>query len=36
MKRRDLIKVIERIDREKGLVPEFSEGGNHTKVRLGM
>ena len=35
MKRRDLIKEINRIAKEKGLAPVWLEGGSHSKVGIG-
>lgn len=35
MKRGDLIKQINKLGKEKGIKPEYTEGGKHTKVALG-
>jgi hydroxymethylglutaryl-CoA reductase len=35
VKRRDLIKLIDKIARERGEVLKLTEGGNHTKVEVG-
>lgn len=35
MKRRDLLNELRAIAREKGYAMELTEGGRHTKVRIG-
>ena len=35
VKRNDLLRRLNEIATEKGLTFEFTEGGNHTKVRIG-
>lgn len=35
MKRRDIIKAIDRIAKSEGMEAIYTEGGNHTKVRIG-
>lgn len=35
MRRRDLEKRIAQIAKARGLRPEYTEGGSHTKVRVG-
>ncbi|MFY9262590.1 MAG: hypothetical protein GX483_01970 [Actinomycetaceae bacterium] len=35
MKRRDLIKQLKEIARARGEILELTEGGNHTKARIG-
>lgn len=35
MKRKDLIKQLEKIAKSRGEILELTEGGNHTKARIG-
>jgi hypothetical protein len=35
VKRRDLMKLIDQIAKERGQVVQLTEGGNHTKVAIG-
>ena len=35
MQRRDLIKRISKIAKDAGVAVEYTEGGSHTKVRMG-